>query len=163
MLKASAQTSILKGIKFVKGILLFEEQNTVLGVNGDKIEAYPKEEGTHIWKAEQVTSDASETAFAKITLDSKPNSGAWPFDCENIIPCRDLPMQTCGCDDYSKYSDQEKLGIVYNMDADSQMAESINFQSCEELKYHGVSIPGFFMINGIKTYCRSWSEFFNTQ
>ena len=163
VLKASVQTSTQKGIKFVKRSLLFEEQNIVLGVNGDKIEAYPNEEGTHIWKAEQVTSDAAETNFAKITLDSKPISGVWPFDCENTIPCRDFPMQTCGCDDSSKYSGHEKRGIVYNMDADSKMADSINFQTCEELKYHGVSIPGYFMINGIKTYCSSWSKFFNTQ
>ena len=74
----------------------------VLGINGDQIEAYQKQEGKHLWKAEQDGSDVTENDFARMTIDSKPTSGIWPFDCQKIIPCVDLPMQTCGCDHYLK-------------------------------------------------------------
>ena len=47
-------------------------------------------------------SDVTENDFARMTIDSKPTSGIWPFDCQKIIPCVDLPMQTCGCDHYLK-------------------------------------------------------------
>ena len=53
----------------------------------------------------------------------------------------------------------EKMGIVYNLDGSSEMTTKIDFQSCNELKSHGVSISGYFMIDGVKTYCKSWSKF----
>ena len=41
------QTSKLTRIRFAKGNLLFDDQESVLGINGDKIEAYQKRDGTH--------------------------------------------------------------------------------------------------------------------
>ena len=152
------QTSKLTKIKFTKGNLLFDEQESVLGINGDKIEAYQKRDGTHIWIVEQVEIDATENLFTRMHIHSKPAFGMWPYDCERIIPCQDIPMQTCGCDNYASNVNSEKSGIVYNMDADSEMANKIDFQSCQELKNHGVSISGQFIIDGEETYCKSWSE-----
>ena len=105
--------------------------------------------------------DTTETTFVRNPIDSKVPIGAWPFDCEKIIPCKELPMQTCGCDHFLNEANLEKMGIVYNIDANSEMASKIKFQSCEELKYHGVYISGYFMINGLKTYCNSLSKCIN--
>ena len=41
---------------------------------------------------------------------------------------------------------------------DSNMVSRLNFTTCEELKAHGVSTPGYFNINGVKTYCQNWSK-----
>lgn len=153
------QTSKLTRIKFVKGNLLFDDQESVLGINGEKIEAYKKRDGTHIWIVEQKNIDATENLFTRMHIHSKPAFGTWPYDCERIIPCQDVPMQTCGCDNYASNVNSEKSGIVYNMDAaDSEMANKVDFQSCQELKNHGVSISGQFIIDGEETYCNSWSE-----
>ena len=153
------QTSKLTRIRFAKGNLLFDDQESVLGINGDKIEAYQKRDGTHIWIVEQVEIDATENLFTRMHIHSKPAFGMWPYDCERIIPCQDVPMQTCGCDNYASNVNSEKSGIVYNMDAaDSEMANKVDFQSCQELKNHGVSISGQFIIDGEETYCNSWSE-----
>ena len=152
------QTSKLTRIKFVKGNLLFDDQESVLGINGEKIEAYKKRDGTHIWIVEQKNIDATENLFTRMHIHSKPAFGTWPYDCERIIPCQDVPMQTCGCDNYASNVNSEKSGIVYNMDADSEMANKVAFQSCQELKNHGVSISGQFIIDGEETYCNSWSE-----
>ena len=51
------------------------------------------------------------------------------------------------------------MGIVFNLDGGSEMVAKIDFQTCDELKSHGVSISGYFMIGGVKTYCNSWSKF----
>jgi hypothetical protein len=156
------QTSKLTIIRFAKGNLLFDDQESVLGINGDKIEAYQKRNGAHTWIVEQVKQvniDATEKLFTRMHIHSKPAFGTWPYDCERIIPCQDVPMQTCGCDNYASNVNSEKSGIVYNMDAaDSEMANKVDFQSCQELKNHGVSISGQFIIDGEETYCNSWSE-----
>lgn len=152
------QTSKLTRIRFAKGNLLFDDQESVLGINGDTIEAYQKRSGAHTWIVEQVNIDATETLFTRIPIHSKPAFGMWPYDCERIIPCQNVPMQTCGCDNYASNVNSEKSGIVYNMDSDSEMANKIDFQSCQELKNHGVSISGQFIIGGEETYCNSWSK-----
>ena len=54
-----------------------------------------------LWTVEQVDSDPVENDFERITLDNKLPIGAWPFDCEKIIPCTSMPQQTCGCDYYA--------------------------------------------------------------
>ena len=51
------------------------------------------------------------------------------------------------------------MGIVYNIGSDSEMADNLDFGSCEELKTHGVTISGYFLIGGVKTYCDNWSKF----
>ena len=154
----SPDQSIASDIRFKKGNLIFVDDNMALGINGDEIEAYDAKEESHTWTAEQVTMDTTETTFLRNPIDSKVPIGAWPFDCEKIIPCKELPMQTCGCDHFLNEANLEKMGIVYNIDANSEMASKIKFQSCEELKYHGVYISGYFMINGLKTYCNSLSK-----
>ena len=74
----------------------------ILGVNDIKVEAYPlMKEPTQLWTVEQVDSDSVENDFERITLDNKLPIGAWPFDCEKIIPCTSMPQQTCGCDYYA--------------------------------------------------------------
>ena len=85
--------------------------------------------------------------------------GAWPFDCEKNIPCGDLPHQTCGCDHFVNDGSIEKMGIVYHLGTGSEISNKIDFKSCEELKSHGVTISGHFMIDGQKTYCSNWSKF----
>ena len=44
------------------------------------------------------------------------------------------------------------------MNTDSDLTNKLDFKSCEELKYHGVYISGYFMIDGVKTYCNSWGK-----
>jgi hypothetical protein len=41
---------------------------------------------------------------------------------------------------------------------DSKMLTKLNFGSCEELRAHGVDIPGYFTIAGAATYCPGWSK-----
>ena len=158
LLVATPQTSTSR-IRFIKGDLIFDDGLTVLGVNGNRVETYQKQEGTGVWISEQVDTTSTENIFTRISIDNKQDSGAWPFDCEKLIPCKNLPMQTCGCDYHTRDETEEKRGIVYNMNSCSEMAKKIDFQSCEELKFHGVSISGYFMINGKKTYCNSWSKY----
>ena len=71
-----------------------------------------------------------------------------------------MPEQTCGCDYYAidESLGLEKMGIVYNIGSDSEMADNLDFRSCEELKIHGVSISGYFLIGGVKTYCDNWNS-----
>lgn len=160
----SPDQSIASDIRFKKGNLIFVDDNMVLGINGDEIEAHEvhdAKEESHIWIAEQVNTDTTETTFISNSIDSKPLVGTWPFDCDKVIPCNELPMQTCGCDHFKNDANLEKMGIVYNIDANSETASKIDFQSCEELKYHGVYISGYFMINGLKTYCNSLSKRIN--
>ena len=34
----------------------------------------------------------------------------------------------------------------------------LNFGTCDELTYHGVSIPAYFKINGALQYCAKWRK-----
>ena len=102
VIKTPDQASTNTFIRYVGGNLIFDDDQTVLGINGDEIEAYQKHHGTHFWKAEQVDTDATENSFTRTSIDIIPASGSWPFDCQKIIPCFELPMQTCGCDHYIK-------------------------------------------------------------
>ena len=159
----SPDQSIASDIRFRKGNLIFVDDNMALGINGDEIEAHDAKEESYIWIAEQVNTDTTETTFISNSIDSKPLVGTWPFYCDKVIPCNELPMQTCGCDHFKNDANLEKMGIVYNIDANSETASKIDFQSCEELKYHGVYISGYFMINGLKTYCNSLSKYINNK
>ena len=105
------QSSKYSYVTHVNGNLIFDDKQTVLGINENKIEAYKKQEGNHIWKAVQVGTDATENAFSRISIDNKPHTGIWPFQCQKIIPCIDLPLQTCGCDHYIK-GDEKKVVLV---------------------------------------------------
>ena len=50
------------------------------------------------------------------------------------------------------------MGIVYNLGTGSEISNKIDFRSCDEMKSHGVTISGYFVINGQKTYCSNWSK-----
>ncbi len=104
--------------------------------------------------------DATDTNFERRPVANKLPTGAWPFNCEEIIYCKDTPGQTCGCKD--SYTNGEDRGIVYFIGTDSKQNERVNFKSCEELQFHGVTIGGYFMINGEKTYCGNWSKKLHT-
>jgi hypothetical protein len=43
-----------------------------------------------------------------------PFFAAWPFSCDQLIPCQDVPYQTCGC---KNLQGTEDLAIVYNLNA----------------------------------------------
>ncbi len=64
----------------------------------------------------------SETSAAKDfirrSLSVAPFSGSWPFSCERIIPCPDIPHQTCGC---KNLLGTEDLAIVYNLKSDGKI------------------------------------------
>ena len=156
--------NLFSGVRFAKGNFIFDNLQRSLGVNDVKVEAYPyqKEKLSQIWTADQVDTDSEEHDFERITLDSKLPTGSWPFSCEKIIPCNNLKQQTCGCDYYMSDDSKEKMGIVYNVDSES-MTENLNFRSCEELQTHGVTINGYFLINGEKKYCSNWSKFIYIQ
>jgi len=44
--------------------------------------------------------------------------------------------------------------------SDSKLLSKLDFTSCEELRAHGVTISGYFKVNGVSTYCSNWSENF---
>jgi len=39
-------------------------------------------------------------------------SGSWPFACDQLIPCLDVPGQSCAC---KNNFDSENFAIVYNL------------------------------------------------
>ena len=150
--------SMASDIRLKKGNLIFVNDNIALGINDDNIEAVDVKDYSDLWSIEQIDTDPTEMEFVRNPIDTKAASGAWPFNCEKIIPCGNLPMQTCGCEQFEDATDPEKMGIVYYMNTDSDLTNKLDFKSCEELKYHGVYISGYFMIDGVKTYCNSWGK-----
>ena len=128
----------------------------ILGTNGNSVQAYAKEHGNN-WIAQQDGTEPIEHTFTRNTLSNNLPTGAWPFDCEQFISCSDLPYQTCGCT--GNGTNQEKRGIIYNIDSDSKLAQKVDYKSCEELKIHGVSIRGYFIINGARKYCGNWGKY----
>ena len=125
--------------------------NSTLGVNENQVQSF-QYQPENSWVAEYIGNDAAEIPFERLTPDKKPEHGSWPFDCEQILQCNAAPHQSCGCRE-----DSQSRGIVYFMGPGSKLPSNLDFQSCEELKMHGVDISGHFMIKGIKTYCHSWS------
>ena len=70
LLVATPQTSTSK-IRFIKGNLVFDDELTVLGVNGNRVETYPKQEGAGLWISEQVDTTSTENIFTRISIDNK--------------------------------------------------------------------------------------------
>ena len=149
--KSKSQFLILKNGKIVN-----PHMNLTLGANKDAIQSY-QEMLDNTWSAQYVGVDTTELSFERFTPEIKPNVGTWPFDCQNILACKIMPGQACGCKD----SVNEKRGVTYFLGAGSKLDLNLDFQSCEELKSHGVDISGYFMINGISTYCHTWSKCFD--
>ena len=127
--------------------------NLTLGVNQNEIRSF-QDQQINTWTAEYIGSSTNEMVFERLTPDKKPKKGSWPFDCQDVFPCRTLTHQTCGCKDKGVIT----RVTAYFLGTGSKLAIDLDFQSCEELKVHGVDITGYFMIKGVKTYCKSWSK-----
>ena len=127
--------------------------NFTLGVNQNEIQSF-QYQPENTWVAEYIGNDDIEIPFERLTPDKKPEHGSWPFDCEQILQCNGISHQTCGC----KEDSHKNRGIAYFLGPGSKIATNLDFQSCEELRMHGVDISGHFIINGTKTYCHSWSN-----
>ena len=158
LLKASDPSETKQDIRFKSGLIMNSALNLVLGANGDLVQSFALNQNGPQWEFEQVETDSTETDFAPIALSSKPPSGIWPYDCEKLIPCQELPYQTCGCDFLQNDGSQEKMGIVYHLGAGSEMAPQLDYGSCEELAIHGLTYRGYFKIGGVETYCENWRK-----
>ncbi len=57
--------------------------------------------------------DSSQTGqdFKQLTDSPAAYAGIWPFGCDQLIPCGDVPHQTCGCQ-----NGLDIFAIVYNID-----------------------------------------------
>ena len=65
-----------------------------------------------------VPSSPTYQDFGRRTLDdANLESGVWPFGCQRLVPCPDVPHQTCGC---LNPSEPGTLALVYNLDAQSK-------------------------------------------
>ncbi len=128
-----------------------------VNVNGDSVRAHETDEGADEWELIYDTDVNTDSYnFERLTFDKMRVRGAHPFYCEKILPCLESPHQTCGCDNPWT---QEPQAIVYFLGAGSKMTEKLDFQSCEELALHGVTISGYFKIQGSLQYCSNdWSE-----
>ena len=146
--QSKSQFLILKNGKIVNS-----HMNLTLGANKNAIQSY-QEVLDNTWSAEYVNVDTTELPFERFTPENKPNIGSWPFDCQDVLACEKMPGQACGCKD----SINDNRGVAYFLGAGSKLDLNLDFQSCEELKSHGVDISGYFMVRGIKTYCHSWSK-----
>ena len=142
-----SQTLILRNGRIENKVM-----NLTLGINQNTIQSY-QDQPKNSWIAQYVGNDMNEIPFERLTPEKKPKHGSWPFDCEHILTCTAASHQTCGCWEYSS----NKRAISYFIGPGSKLASQLDFQSCEELKLHGVDISGHFMIKGIKTYCHFWS------
>ena len=153
-LKEKDQTQIGQRLTLVNGKLTNEELKKSIEKSGNKVYALSMSHNTS-WNQEDFIG-LQETDFVRHEPESKPLKSSWPFKCQKLIPCTTLPYQACGCEDRD---DTENIGMVYHLGTDSKMVEKLDFQSCEELKTHGVSIRGYFSINGQDRYCENWSKF----
>ena len=158
LLKQANTTSENQQIRYREGKIFHKALVKTIGVNKEKVEAY-RENFQFSWQLEDVGSDSTEYMFEAFPIDSKPPPGSWPFVCNKVIPCADLPLQTCGCAKDLYEENSVEKGIVYNLGEGSKIPQTAKFSSCEELKQHGVSIRGFFNLDGVKTYCDTWSKY----
>ena len=106
LLKTSDPTRQEQRLKFRKGQFFNPKMNRWLGVNGNSLLSLKESQGS-MWTMSQVDVDAT-LDFQRLPPPSKPLHGSWPFDCQKLIPCKDVPYQTCGCDLTSDYEDNEK-------------------------------------------------------
>ena len=155
-LMAMAPDKIEQRIRFTNGQLFNPKMNRYLGVNGNSILSL-KNKPDSMWIISQVDVDAP-LPLERLPPARKPLHGAWPFDCPKLLPCKDVPYQTCGCDLTTDYEETEKRGIVYYLGPTSKLMTKLDYQSCEELQFHTLEISGYFNIRGVNTYCSSWSK-----
>ena len=90
LLKTIDETNERQKLVFLKGKLVDQKSNKILGLNGDNVEAFDLSITSHKWEAEEVDTDSTETDFTRVTLDKKPPSGSWPFNCEKLNLTRNI-------------------------------------------------------------------------
>ena len=80
--------------------------------------------------------DSSQTGedFTRLTDTPAAYPGIWPFGCDQLIPCSDVPHQTCGCK-----NGLDAFAIVYNMDKTSEKKAKNNLYL--GISYREVRIP----------------------
>ena len=128
----------------------------ILNENNGKLRSNTDENGADSWELE-FDGNTGSNMFQQLTFDKMRPAGAWPFDCDQIIPCNNFNGQTCGC---SNEDGTNKKAIVYYLGSGSVMTNKLDFKSCADLKDNGVVYDGWFNINGASTYCKShWSKF----
>ena len=128
----------------------------VLNENEGKVRSHLDESGADSWEIE-FDGNTGSNMFEQLQFDKMRPTGAWPFDCDKVIPCNDFDGQTCGC---SNEDGTNKKAIVYYLGSGSIMADKLDFKSCADLKDNGNIYDGYFNIDGASTYCKShWSKF----
>ena len=63
---------------------------------------------------EYLDSDQTAQDFNRLT-SPVANSGSWPYNCDQLIPCNDVPHQTCGCKNFLEEANSDNFAVVYNM------------------------------------------------
>ena len=129
----------------------------ILNENNGKLRSNTGENGADSWKLE-FDGNIGNNVFERLTFDKMRPAGAWPFDCDEIIPCNNFDGQTCGC---SNEDGTNKKAIVYYLGSGSVMTNKLDFKSCADLKDNGVVYDGWFNIDGTSKYCKNhWSKFY---
>ena len=124
----------------------------LLNVNEGKIRSHWDQKGADIWKLDYSGNDGGTNAFEQLTFDKMRPVGAWPFDCQKIIPCNGFEGQTCGCSDNDGTNTKS---IVYYLGSGSKMNAKLDFKSCQDLQDNGNIYDGQFNIDGQNKYCKS--------
>ena len=62
-------------------------------------------------------------------MEDNPTTAAFPFRCDETIPCPGAVHQTCGCTDHSK---TEQFAIVYDIGGQPSPGESEGLRCPEE-------------------------------
>ncbi len=50
--------------------------------------------------------------FVRLPIANATPPGSWPFGCDKLFPCQEVPHQTCGC---NNSFGQGSLAVVYNL------------------------------------------------
>jgi hypothetical protein len=62
--------------------------------------------------------------FTRLPQSRSSHPGSVAFHCDQLLPCKDQPSQTCGC---KNSGDVEKLAIVYNMRKSGMLFWGVEF------------------------------------
>ena len=155
ILKATDTSDKKQIITYDRGTLSNPDTNRMMNENEGKLKAHWNSHGADSWQLEFDGSDGSST-FERLTYDKMRPSGAWPFNCDKIIPCNTFEGQTCGCSDEDGTNPK---AIVYFLGSGSKMSDKLDFKSCQDLKDNGNVFDGDFKIGGSNKYCSNdWGE-----
>lgn len=73
-----------------------------------------KNQGYFFILKEYLSTGGTTQDFLPRNYPTADTFGVWPYACDKLIPCLDVPHQTCGC---KNRMDPEDFAIVYNMRA----------------------------------------------